>query len=206
MISMLSKRPTDLEVIQLGQACIVDIEATALKADRGRVLCVSIKPVTPPQARRKGLAKHWKPVTFRIDDPRNKGGRFNDKWVIEQTVRELDSYDLVVGWYSSRYDIPMLNTRAIKHGLKPPARNFRRDLLFNARGSLNLSSNRLANVGRYLYGSSGKSFLDWDIWDRASRGDRKALDYIVEHCEKDVIETEKIYMDFLPILGRLRRG
>lgn len=203
----MSARPTDLEVINEGEAAILDIEATALKADRGRILCVSIKPVPPRRIPRKQASGYtYRPVTFRIDDPRNRGGKFDDKWVVQRTVEELDSYKLIVGWYSSRYDIPMLNSRALKHRIKPPDRNFRRDLWFSARGNMNLSSNRLATVGRFLYGSSGKSFLDWDIWDKASRGDREALDYIVEHCEKDVIETEKIYLDFLPILGRLRRG
>lgn len=202
----MKSRPKDTEVIDECQAAIVDIEATALKADRGRILCVSVKPVAPPRAAKKNLGRLFRPVTFRIDDPRNRYGKFNDKWVVEKTIEEMNRYKLIVGWYISRYDIPMLNSRAVKHGINPPQRNYRRDLWFSSRASLALSNNRLATVGNFLYGKSGKTFLDWDIWDRAGRGDREALDYIVEHCEKDVIETERVYKDFLPLLGPLRKG
>lgn len=192
-------RPTDLEMMQLGEAAVFDIEATSLKANRGRVICVSVKKVLPDST--KG-----KTVTIRIDDPRNPHGIFDDRWVIRETIKELNRYQLIVGWYSSRYDFPMLNTRALKHRLLPPQRNFRRDLCFVARGNGNLTNNRLATWGAFLYGKSGKTFLDWDLWDKASRGDRKSTQYIVKHCEADVLETEKLYKSFVPMLGQLRRG
>lgn len=177
---------------------IVDIEATELKADRGHLLCVSIKEVLPNSL--KG-----KVVTIRIDDKRNKAGVFNDKWVVQEAIKECDKYDLLVGWYSSRYDFPFINTRAQKYHTKELDKEFRRDLCLSARGKYCLTSNRLANWGKFLFGKSGKTFLDFDIWKAADRGDKKAIAYICDHCEADVIETERIYKRFMPGLGKLRK-
>lgn len=199
MEKKLSSRPRDIDLMRLGKAAIFDIESTSLDAQYGLLLCVSIKQVNADDT--KG-----KTVTIRIDDPRNKGGVFDDRWVVRETIKELNKYDLLVGWFSSRFDIPFLNTKAIQYKMLPPQRNFRRDLCFVSRFSLKLKNNRLATVGKWLFGESGKTFLDWAVWLKAQRGDKKAIGYIVRHCEKDVLETEKVYKRFIPLLGVLRKN
>lgn len=176
---------------------ILDIEASALDAQYGYLICACIKTVNPDNL--KGPT-----YTVRIDDPRNPD-KFDDKWAVRELVKEMNTYDLLVHWYGSMYDIPFINTRALKHRIKPPVRNFRRDLCFVARGSGKLKNNRLATWGSFLFGKSGKTFLDFSVWLQAMRGDKKAIDYIVDHCQKDVLETERIYKEFMPLLGKLRR-
>jgi uncharacterized protein YprB with RNaseH-like and TPR domain len=177
---------------------IIDIESTSLEAQHGYMLCACIKEVN-----RDNLA--GKITTFSITDPRNKHGLFNDRWVVEQTIAESNKYDLLIGWYSSRFDFPFINTRALHHKLMPPKKDYRRDLCFNSRGSLKLKNNRLATVGEFLFGESGKSFLKWATWVKAQQGDRKSIEYIVDHCKKDVVETERVYKRMTPLFGKLRR-
>lgn len=112
-----------------------------------------------------------------------------------------------MGWYSSRFDFPFLNTRALGHHLMPPVKKFRRDLCLSARSFGKLKNNRLATWDRYLNGKTEKTFLEWSTWLRAMRGDTKALDYITHHCVKDVLITEKVYKRVMPLLSqKLRKG
>lgn len=176
---------------------ILDIECSALDAQYGYMISACIKQVNE---------KNLKGPTFsvRIDDKRNPDPK-SDKWVVQELIKKMNTYDLIITWYGSQYDIPFINTRALKHRIAPPHKNFRRDLCFVARGVGKLKNNRLATWGSFLFGKSGKTFLDFSVWLSAIRGDKKAIDYIVEHCEKDVLETEKIYKVFGPLLGKLRK-
>lgn len=178
---------------------VLDIESTALDAEDGRMLCACLKTVLPG-----GL--HGETLTFKVkeDEFSIKDG-WNDKRITKELVKAMDGYDLILTWYGSQFDLPFINTRALLYKIKTPDRNFRRDLCYVSKGSLKLKNNRLATVGRFFFGKSGKSFLAWTIWQRAMRGCMDSVDYIVDHCQKDVLETEKIYKRIMPVLGKLRK-
>jgi len=187
---------------------ILDIEASALDAQYGYLLAACIKTVNKDNL----LGPTY---SVRIDDPRNpiKQNKplslsqiiAQDKWVVESLVTEMNKYDLLMTWYGSSYDFPFINTRALKHNILPPNKNYRRDLYYCARGFGRLKSNKLVSWGSFLFGKSGKTFLNWSVWIGAMRGHRWALNYIEAHCKADVLETEKIYKRFIPLLGKLRR-
>lgn len=174
---------------------IWDIETTGLNADYGYVLCICIlEPDT------------GKIHTFRIDDPRNPDPS-SDKWVVKEAIKCMNKFDLLVGWYTTRFDFPFINTRAIKHRLKPADRNFRRDLWFTSRGQLKLRSNRLAVVGEFLFGHSIKNAITPKFWNGAIRGEKASLDYVVKHCHLDLYETLRVYKRLLPVMSkRLRKN
>jgi uncharacterized protein YprB with RNaseH-like and TPR domain len=176
---------------------ILDIETSNLQADIGYIMAVCVKEVNPNNL--KGRT-----YTIRIDDKRNPDP-FCDKWVIEQLVQLMNEFDLIITWYGSCFDIPFINSRALFHKIMPPVKNFRRDLCFVARGIGKLRNNKLVTWGNFLFGKSGKTSLQFDVWLRAMRGDKQALDYIVLHCQKDVLETEKINKKFIPLLGKLKK-
>ena len=180
--------------------CTFDIETTALEAGHGYMLCACVKEVN-----RNNFA--GRTHTFRIDDYADGRKSFSDKEMIKDLVKCLDSYDLVLTWYGSRFDIPFTNTRALKWGIKTLDKNFRRDLCLCARGFGKLRNNRLATWDKYLHGGkTDKTFLDFDVWIQAMRGDKKSLQYIVTHCEADVLVTEKVYKKVMPLLGKLRKN
>lgn len=176
-----------------------DIETTGLEAQHGYMLCACIKEVNPKDTK----GKTW---TYRIDDYPLGRAAFSDKALVQDTIKKLNEFDVIVGWYSSRFDFPFLITRAFKHGLALPRKEFRRDLCLSARGFSKLKNNRLYNWERYLFGKTHKTFLDFQVWIEAIRGRRDAINEIVYHCQKDVLSTELIYKKFNPILGKLRRN
>lgn len=191
---------SDFDVVAEGKIGVLDIESTDLNAEDGRILCACIKTVLP-----NGMGGDTKTFQVRKEDFTVKDG-WNDKRVVKELVDAMNEYDLILTWYGSRFDIPFINTRALKHRIRPPFKKYRRDLCFIARGSFKLKNNKLFTWGQFLFGQSGKSRLAWALWLRCMRGCLGSLKYIVKHCEKDVAETEKIYKEFLPVLGKLKKG
>ncbi len=176
-----------------------DIETTALEAQHGYMLCACIKEVNENNLK----GKTW---TYRIDDYADGRANHSDKHLVKDVIAKLDEFDCIVGWYSSQFDWPFLYTRAFKHNLQLPKKDYRRDLCLSARGFGKLRNNKLANWERYIFGETNKTFLDFQTWIEAIRGDKKSIDYIVHHCEMDVLSTERLYKRFMPILGKLRRN
>lgn len=172
-----------------------DIETTGLNADYGYILCVCFKDAITGETK-----------TVRIDDPRNPD-KSSDKWVVKEAIKIMNSYDLLVSWYGIRFDHPFVNTRAMKHRLKLPDKNFRRDLWFSCRSNLKLRSNRLAVVGDFLFGKTRKNAITPKFWNGAIRGEKAALDYVTLHCRLDLEETLRVYKRFIPMLSkRLRKN
>lgn len=179
-----------------------DIESTGLNADFGYVLCVCVYDVQTRQVR-----------TVRIDDPRNPDPN-SDKWVVDEAIKLLNEYELLVGWYSSKFDRNFLNSRAVMHNLRPNRRTgtfftteYWRDLWYTSKFRLKLRSNRLAVVSDFLFGKTIKNAITPDVWNGAIRGEKKALDYVVHHCELDVKETFRVYKRLMPLISkRLRKS
>lgn len=175
-----------------------DIETCGLDAKYGYLLCVCVKSVLKD-------SMNGRIHTLRIDDPRNKN-KESDKWLVMETKKLLDNFDLLITWNGSQFDFPFVNARALKHHLAFPVKKFRRDILFVSRGNFRIGSHRLKSVDEYANGRALKTFTTPKIhWD-SIRGKKYALDFIAQHCALDVISTEKLYKKFIPILGKLKKG
>ena len=105
----------------------------------------------------------------------------------------LESADFVVTWYGTKFDVPYLNTRLQILNERPIERIRHIDLYYTSRFRLRLQSNRLANVGLSLLGRDDKTVIVPGIWRRALQGDQEALDYIVDHCQRDVKILEDVF-------------
>jgi uncharacterized protein YprB with RNaseH-like and TPR domain len=111
----------------------------------------------------------------------------------------MGKYDIIYAHYGSdrRFDIPFIRTRALKHNMEGliPKRNqlFIMDTYPISRNKLKLHSNRLDSIGEHLGCKTGKTRLSPNMWQRAAIGDKKALDYIVDHNKKDVQLLEEIH-------------
>lgn len=176
---------TDLERAYSWRIGVFDIETTDLDGYFGELICIVIK--------RLG---HEDFVEFRIDNYKN------EKALLKAVVKYLDSFDMLVGWNSSGFDFPFLNTRCLIHSLKVPARKYRRDLMFVSRGNIRLSSHSLKNVGLKLLGHTSKTRTTPEIKRGVVKRDRKSIDFVVNHCYRDVKDTEKIYLKLMPLLGK----
>ena len=121
---------------------------------------------------------------------------------MEQIVKELSKYDLLVGWNIIEFDRPFLNTRAIMNGISSVGPHYKRDLIYTSRGQFRFPSNKLKNVHMNILKKTKKTFTTPEIKFAAIRGEKWALDFIAKHCEIDVKETEDLYIQFQPYLSK----
>lgn len=159
-----------------------DIEASNLDADYGIMLSYCILD--------DKTDKIYKGVITKKDLEKNL-----DKRLVQQCINDLLKFDIITGFYSTGFDFPFIRTRALIHNIKFPEYMSlkHKDVYYIAKSKLKLSSNRLENVSRVLFGESVKTRIDSKNWIGALRGDKKCLDYILDHNEKDVKELKRVY-------------
>lgn len=156
-----------------------DIESSNLNANFGEILCASIKPLG-------GKVRSF------VQNPKD----LSDKTVTLEIAQALSEYDYVLTWYGTKFDVPFLTTRLMANG--HPGLGFikHKDLYYTARFRLKLNSNRLAVVTEFMFGKTQKTRILPEIWMKALRGDQNSMNYIVDHCERDVKELEKVFRKF----------
>lgn len=173
-----------------------DIEATDLKGNFGRLLCVS------------GADMFGNVMTMRADDPQFAGNKRRDDSRLAVAVRDwLETFDMWVGWNSKMYDIPFIDTRLLIAGERPIRKDIMHvDPMWKAgQFSLTLHSRRLDAVAKTFRLDSQKTALDPDIWMDAAEGDKTAMDYVVEHCEADVLVLRGAFHVLKPLIKNLHR-
>jgi len=159
------------------KTCFWDIETTHLKSNFGIILCAGIKPLEE------------KPIML------SKGRHgSDDRELVTKIAETLEKYDVLVSYYGLNFDLKFLNSRLMKWGQEPLRPTiYHIDMYRAVRKVINTHSRRLATVTQFL-GIEGKDSVEPDLWQQAALdGDKKALEYIIEHCRKDVIVLEELY-------------
>lgn len=164
----------------------LDIETSNLDADFGIILSYCIL--------KAGTNEILEGVLTLKDIQQAKSGD-EDKGVVKKLIKDLEEFDRVVGYYSSRFDIPFIRTRALVTGVPFGVYGSlsHTDLYYVIRHRFKMSSNRLENACRTLLGKTQKTRIENRYWRGATRGDKASLDYVLDHNRKDVIDLEKLY-------------
>lgn len=160
----------------------LDIEATSLNASFGYLLSYCIKPL--------GAETLKRPI-----EPKDIKRHRYDKALCSQFLSDLENFDRVVTYYGTGYDIPFLRTRCLYWNLDfPPMGSiFHTDLYYAVRNKLKLHRNRL-EVACDMFGIESKGHrLTPKVWQDAQTGDAKAIAYVLQHNEEDVISLENLW-------------
>lgn len=173
----------------------LDLECSNLHANWGIILSYSIKVKGEDKIYSKVISKEELNTCL-------------DKRVVESCIDDIDKFDRIVGYYSTRFDIPYLRTRAIILGVPFPGYGgfLHTDVYYMARNKLCLNSNRLDTVAAALFGETQKTRIEPKYWTKALMGDKKALAYILDHNQKDVLELERVYDALIDFTKRLDRS
>lgn len=168
------------------KTAIFDLETFSLNADTGILLCAVIKEYG-----------HEKPARIiRADSfPEWRKDRSNVRPIVESVLEALKGFDIFVAHNGQNFDKAMLTSWALKFDL-PVALRFAKfiDPVLLCRRHLRLSRNSLASLLQFLDIDETKTPIKWESWMKAAlNGDKKHLDYIVEHCVVDVAALEKAY-------------
>jgi uncharacterized protein YprB with RNaseH-like and TPR domain len=166
-----------------------DLECTSLKPNVGRIICCSIKPLGE------------EPYTFTALDRRFKERDVYDDGKLAAAIRdELVKYDLIVGWNSKNFDSKFLNSRLLHAGEATKPAQYHVDGMWSWRSKASAWS-KLDTVQRFLPSEDNdtlKTEVEWEKWMRVLGWDKElrlqAMASIQEHCEKDVIVLENVYL------------
>lgn len=168
-----------------------DIEASGLNADFGIVLCVGFKEVG------KG-----KPEVLNILDYANDGDLIRaEKRLLKDVYTRLLDCDVWLTHFGTWFDINFVNSRLIYHKLPiiPPKFNHI-DTWKIAKNRLKLRNNRLITISEFLGTEDEKNAIKPEQWIRAMGGHRPSMNYIVEHCRRDVLVLEEVYERIKPLV------
>lgn len=159
---------------------ILDLETTDLDADRAVILCGSYESSREPgkvrTIRQDETNPHW-----------YKGRRGDDKDLVKQLCKLVREHDVLVAHNGTRFDIPMLRTRALRWHLEPLREVKNVDPCSIAWRKFKLRSNSLGRIADFVGIKDRKTPLDMSIWaDVMLNGDKKGMDLIVKHCEADI--------------------
>jgi len=163
------------------RTCLFDIESTHLKANFGHMICAVVKEY-----------HRRRPCIYIV-----KGT--DDKKLCVKLRNKLEKYDIIVGHYSKKFDVPFLNTRLFLQGEQRKKKQFHLDTCFLSRAKFALNSNRLDMLAKSMELDVQKTGILPRIWNDAALGDDEAIKYVVDHCVKDVLVLEKVYSRMLEL-------
>jgi DNA polymerase elongation subunit (family B) len=119
-------------------------------------------------------------------------GSFDER-IVESCMNVLSEYDIIVGYWSKRFDLPFLRSKCLHYGIDFPdfTQKYHWDLYDTIKAKFNLSRRSL-DVATQYFGIPGKTHLDRSIWLKARYGDKTCLKYVLDHNIADVDITMKL--------------
>ena len=170
-----------------------DIESSELNADWGSIFCI-------------GYQIEGEPIEcISITDFQGwEKEPWNDKHVVAAFLKVLSREDVAVEvtHYGTLFDLPYVQARASYHHLGVVPTLGHVDTYFIAKSKLKVKSKRLGSLADFLGVRFKKTPLTPDIWRRAGRADREALDYIKKHCIADIRVLKQVYFQLAPLMKR----
>jgi len=122
-----------------------------------------------------------------------------DKKLVKKFIKELDKADEIVAHNGDRFDIKWIRTRAIYHGIDMRDTYTMIDTLKLCKKYLNLPSNKLSEVAKYLDVTRKIDSGGMETWfDIVFNKNQKALDHLHYYCDGDVITLEEVYQKLRP--------
>lgn len=168
-----------------------DIESTNLNASFGTILCIGYKWLGDKRVH----------VPTILDYSRGQS-MLDDKGLVCEFAKVFETADYHVAHYGGkgRFDLPMLQSKLLKHKQKPLPPLPMIDTWAVARKELRMHSNRLKALAGFLQVPHQKTDIDFDAWMQAAHGNRAALREVKNHCRLDVLVLEEVFQRLRPLI------
>jgi predicted PolB exonuclease-like 3'-5' exonuclease len=127
--------------------------------------------------------------------------RMGEKKMIKTFIENvMDKADEIIGHNVDRFDVSVLRTRALYHGILMFPRYRTLDTLKKSKNSFRFASNKLDYIGKFC-GIGGKLENEgFELWERVVNGDDNSLNKMIQYCERDVILLEDIFFVLSPFI------
>ena len=168
-----------------------DIECTGLKADFSFLLCAAFHEVGTKKVKLISVSQFAK-------DGRNP--LLYEKQLVKAVAAEFAKADLLIGYYTTGFDLPYLNAKMLEYGLPalPPIPQV--DLFYTAKSKLAVSRRSLQNVAYYIRAENSKTPVEGRLWKAAQLGSKKSLRQIEKHNIADVLVLSEVYEKLRPLV------
>ncbi len=134
------------------------------------------------------------------DDVYTLDWRMGEKQMLKKFVKVMGEASESVAHNGDRFDLKTLRTRCIYHGILIYPNYRTLDTLKKVRSRFMFASNKLDYIGKYL-GIGGKlEHEGMELWDKVVAGDEKALEKMIQYCERDVIMLEDSFAVLSPYI------
>lgn len=135
-----------------------------------------------------------------IDFKGYKPGVEDDYGVVLAMREVLDMADIVVTQNGNSFDIPILNSRFMEHGIPPPSPYKKIDTKRIAKSIFKFESNKLEHMVKYAGIASKGNPGGFSAWKGCMAGDKKAWANMIKYNNQDVLITEQLYLKFRPYM------
>lgn len=174
------------------KACVFDLETWDLSPQFGPILVASVLDLQTGKMR-----------SFRQDayvKAKKAEDMADDKQLCVDVRDHLETFDLLIGWYSKGFDVAHFRTRLVLAGERPLRKHFHIDPCWCYKGwrGLKPKSGSLDSVSKF-FGLEPKPEVLPEVWMRAKAGNKKAMDEAVERCEADTRITAAVYQKTLEL-------
>lgn len=170
--------PTQPQVPKAPRILVYDIEATDLSAGFGEMICFGYAWLGEKEVHVRTMYDYegWDdlPVENR------------DKYLVSDLDDLFMEADVICGHYSTKYDLPFIQTRRLIHKLKPLPAPIHIDTWKLSKTYLKFNNNRLKTIAEGLRAPERKSKVDLLVWRRAKAHDLDAMKKIVKYNLQDV--------------------
>lgn len=122
----------------------------------------------------------------------------NDYHVVKAIHDVLHDADAVVTHNGKRFDWKFLQTRIMKHGMKPLSNINHIDTKELASRNLFSFNNKLGTLGEWLVNDKKLDNGGWELWVDVHNREEKAMKLMERYCKQDVLLLEKIFRELRP--------
>lgn len=142
---------------------------------------------------------HDDPVTKCLADyPHYVAGADDDSALMQELWKYLDEADVVVWQNGDKFDYRKINTRFLKHAIRPPRPYRTVDTLKIARKHFAFNSNKLDDLGKYLGVGHKLEHKGFELWKGCLIGDAESWAMMKAYNEMDVTLLQSVYLKLLP--------
>lgn len=135
-------------------------------------------------------------------DQRNVENVENDKELLKEIWKLLDSSDIVITQNGISFDHKKINARFILNGLPPPSSFKKIDTMRIAKKHFGFTSNKLEYMSDKLCSKykklSHKKYPGFELWKACISGDKKAWEEMKKYNIHDVLALEELFNKLQP--------
>lgn len=121
----------------------------------------------------------------------------NDKRIVKSVWKLVNEADIIIGHNVQKFDMKKLNARWKFHDIQPPMPYQIIDTLTHSRANFGNPSHKQEYITKWLQ-LPEKLETEFQLWVDCIHGDKKALNYMVKYCRKDVTGLEEMYLGIRP--------